>query len=299
MKQFLYLDTAIVDSIIAQSGQGLVKEFSENFSSEHTQDSSQQKHIEGDGTVGGAVLNIARLEGEIRSGRTDTKTQSESWVSHEIVSKILHDAAFDIAIQNIELVPDDESHELKRGDYFKVTRDFDIIDFKYLENIFSNEGLLDFWAESRKGEAQSLIDEYKNNTDRSQRRADKFDENKVMKEHLSRFKDEYRGVNRILQLIKAIAPYERMLISSDGYLIPLEERFFRIASNNLGFKYGGEMTCVGMITNINDEKIDSRKSVFKDLQDSINAIFKEIFPVAVDRIYIADPIAIYYDVNIS
>ena len=45
-------------------------------------------------------------------------------------------------------------------------------------------------------------------------------------------------------------PYARMMISYDGYLIPMDDQYFRIDPQNLGFKYGGEITCVGMITNI-------------------------------------------------
>ena len=61
-------------------------------------------------------------------------------------------------------------------------------------------------------------------------------------------------------MVRQIIPYNRMLISSDGYLIPLDDRYFRIDAQNLGFKYGGEITCVGMITNIIGEDTDPNDS---------------------------------------
>ena len=52
-------------------------------------------------------------------------------------------------------------------------------------------------------------------------------------------------------------PYDRMLVSHDGYLIPLEDKYFRDNPQTMGFKHGGYITCVGYITNVIGETSDA------------------------------------------
>lgn len=93
-----------------------------------------------------------------------------------------------------------------------------------------------------------------------------------------------------------LIPYNRMLISSDGYLIPLDDRYFRIDAQNLGFKYGGEITCVGMITNIIGEDTDPNDSqnIFATLQFSVNEVLRQLLPTKERNLCVIHPIAVYY-----
>lgn len=97
-------------------------------------------------------------------------------------------------------------------------------------------------------------------------------------------------------LVRQIIPYNRMLISSDGYLIPLDDRYFRIDAQNLGFKYGGEITCVGMITNIIGEDTDPNDSqnIFATLQFSVNEVLRQLLPTKERNLCVIHPIAVYY-----
>ena len=78
----------------------------------------------------------------------------------------------------------------------------------------------------------------------------------IIKEKIAQKNKQYDEVHDIIVAFKQLIPYSRMLISSDGYLVPLDDAYFRINPANMGFKYGGEITCVGMITNIIGEDTD-------------------------------------------
>lgn len=96
--------------------------------------------------------------------------------------------------------------------------------------------------------------------------------------------------------MRNIIPYNRMLLSYDGYLIPLNEKYFRVDPVDLGFKYGGEITCVGMVTNIIGEDIepDDSQNIFATLQFTINEFLRNILPTKEKNLCIIHPIAVFY-----
>src|SRR5574344_1530939 len=121
MKQFLYLDTDIVNSIIAQSEKGLVQEQSEESES----NKAKSTHI--NGGIEGSFLKLAKAEASLSLSGELGKEFSSATTSREIISKVLHDAAFDIAYTYIQpqkfAVGENNSDEY--GDYVELTRVFD------------------------------------------------------------------------------------------------------------------------------------------------------------------------------
>ena len=87
-----------------------------------------------------------------------------------------------------------------------------------------------------------------------------------------------------------------MLISYDGYLVPLSEKYFRVDPTDLGFKYGGEITCVGLVTNIIGEDTDpgDSKNIFATLQFTVNEAIRKILPTKEANLCVIHPIAIFY-----
>ena len=135
MKQFLYLDTDIVNSIIAQSEKGIITGFSTE--EENGEQKSTNKSISGnlEGDAGGKLLKVfnAELKLDIRGG-IGTEKEVHS-ASREIITKILHDAAFDIAYDSITPVclTSNGQDQDDYGAYVELTRVFDVVDFDYLE----------------------------------------------------------------------------------------------------------------------------------------------------------------------
>ena len=71
---------------------------------------------------------------------------------------------------------------------------------------------------------------------------------------------------------------------------------FRIDPSNLGFKYGGEITCVGMITNIIGESTAPayHKNIFATIQYMANEALRKLLPTIESNLCIIHPIAVYY-----
>ena len=79
-------------------------------------------------------------------------------------------------------------------------------------------------------------------------------------------------------------------------MIPLNTKYFRVDPIDLGFKYSGEITCVGMITNIigEDTNPNDDKNIFASLQFAVNEILRNILPTNQSNLCVIHPIAIYY-----
>lgn len=108
---------------------------------------------------------------------------------------------------------------------------------------------------------------------------------------------QFADSEMVIKLLNGLVPYSRMLISFDGFLVPLDDKYFRINPANLGFKYGGEITCVGLITNIIGESADpcDDKDVFANIQFSVNEILRSVLPTSSSDLCVVHPIAVYYE----
>lgn len=111
---------------------------------------------------------------------------------------------------------------------------------------------------------------------------------------------QFNDIKVIIRALRGLIPYNRMLISNDGYLILLNTKYFRVDPIDLGFKYGGEITCVGMVTNIigEDTNPNDDKNIFTTIQFTANEVLRSILPTNQDNFCVVHPIAIYYKVNV-
>ena len=180
--------------------------------------------------------------------------------------------------------------------YVELTRVFDVVDFDYLERIFSEGGLIEYLKKTEKEKIETTASVATESLNRSQQRSNSNAIRAKIKEAVAASGKQYDGIKEIIDMVRQIIPYNRMLISSDGYLIPLDDRYFRIDAQNLGFKYGGEITCVGMITNIIGEDTDPNDSqnIFATLQFSVNEVLRQLLPTKERNLCVIHPIAVYY-----
>ena len=299
MKQFLYLDTDIVNSIIAQSEQGLITQFSNESETGTNKSKELSVELQGKANTNASFFKLAKAEVEGSLGIGFDATRSNHDTYREIANKTLHDAAFDFAYEYIEpkeyLLGATNSDEY--GDYIKLNRVFDFVDLSYLERIFSKEGLLDYLKKDAKKKIDDQVQEAEASLTKEQLKATK----KVIKEKalqiIKSLNQEYDDIHDILTMYSSLLPYSRMLISTDGYLIPLEDKYFRINPTNLGFKYGGDITCVGVITNIigEDTNPEDEKNIFATLQFNVNEMLRAILPTKEKNICVVHPIAVYYE----
>ena len=101
MKQFLYLDNDIVNSIIAQNEKGLIQSLSSEQESNESSGDTIQGDVSAKGTIGASLFKLTKAEADL-SAKIGFETTGASFsASKELVSKTLHDAAFDIAYKYI------------------------------------------------------------------------------------------------------------------------------------------------------------------------------------------------------
>lgn len=301
MRQFLYLDTDIVNSIIAQQDKGLIDEITTEKEQGTDKNRTMSAGIEGAGETGLSFLKLANVETKFNINGSIEGASSKHDTAKEIVAKTLHDAAFDIAYNAIKPVV----LELGKGDpdpgeYTEMCRVFDFVDLNYLDGLFSKEGgVVNLLNKKEKEKIKRDADEIKKSSlNREQRRHEgkKIVEQNV-NELLKQCDKRYDEIHEIIVALGRIIPFKRMLVSSDGYLIPTEDKFFRINPATLGFMYGGEIKCVGMVTNIigKDTDPEDKKNIFATLQFSVNEVLRQMLPTKEENIIVITPIAIFYE----
>ena len=115
--------------------------------------------------------------------------------------------------------------------------------------------------------------------------------NKLIKQN----NKQYDDIAQVVSLLRLIIPYDRMLVSHDGYMVPMDDHYFRTNVKNMGLKYGGELTCVGLITNIIGEDNSDESNIFSTLQSSINTALISVLTTKEKTLNVVQPIAIYYE----
>ena len=290
MKQFLYLDTDIVNSIIAQSEQGLIQSFSDEQMSSDTESDSFKMAVDGNAKFGGSLAKLAKAEANLSGSLESVENNSSTSTSREIISKTMHDAAFNIAYNYI--VPT----VIEYGNQ-SVDDTGNYVDFDYLEGLFEEDGIIDYIKKNAAEQITAEAEKAKEGHNREQLRKAGINFKAEVKKIVADSNKSYDDIAIILKVLRGLIPYKRMLISNDGYLIPLNTKYFRVDPIDLGFKYGGEIICVGMITNKigEDTNPNDDKNVFATLQFTANEVLRRILPTSQSNLCVIHPIAIYYE----
>ena len=166
----------------------------------------------------------------------------------------------------------------------------------YLEKLFSKNGLIDFLKKNDKEKIETEASRATGEMNRAQLRSTEKTIKSELKKLIAESDKQYDDIHDIIVAFRQLMPYARMMISYDGYLIPMDDQYFRIDPQNLGFKYGGEITCVGMITNIigADTNPNDPKNMFATLQFTVNEALRKILPANKENLCVIHPIAVFY-----
>lgn len=300
MKQFLYLDSDIVNSIIAQSEKGLVQSLAMEEETSESENDSNKTTIDIKATAGGEIAKLAKAEANLSGSFEFADGGYLTSTSREIISKTLHDAAFDIAYNHVSpmKVEIEDRNEPDTGSYVEMVRVFSFVDLEYLERLFDKGSIIEYLKKSEAEQIKEALSAAINHLNREQKRQVGNKANSATTSEINKNNQKYDEVHTIIKALRSLIPYNRMLISSDGYLIPLNEKYFRVDPRDLGFKYGGEITCVGMLTNIIgvDTDPEDKKNIFATIQFAANEALRMILPTKKSNLCIIHPIAIYYGV---
>lgn len=298
MKQFIYLDTDIVTSIIAQEEKGYITQVSEESETENTESKGKTTNISISGSAEAKIWKLAQAEGELELSGEFQKGRGTRLTTKDVAEKILHDAAFDVAYDyvNPTFVTYGDQSVGEEGEYLEIQRVFDYVDFDYLEGLFRQGGIIDFIKKNDANEIESKAQDVVQSLNREQIRKTGSQVKKRIQEAIDINNQQYENMNLIIKAIRGLIPYSHILISNDGFLIPLDDQYFRVNSSCLGFKYGGLITCVGMVTNIigKDTNPCDENNVFTTLQFSVNEMLRALLPSKNENLCVIHPIAIYY-----
>lgn len=299
MKQFIYLDNDIVNSIIAQRDKGLIKDIKMEKSNMNGKRRKSQESLDASVGAKGGLLGFLKAESKIKAGITMQRDVDTTKTEKEIVEKTMHDENFDKAYEYIKAnkigIGNNKNDDY--GQYVEMTRVFDFVDLDYLEGLFSKNGLINYMKKLTSEQIKEESSQTTKELNRKQNRAMVGQINEIIKKAINQKNKEYDDISDVINAFRKMIPYSRMLISSDGYLIPLDTKYFRVNPTSVGFMYGGDITCVGMITNIigKDTNPNDDENIFASLQFSINEILRSILPTKEENICVIHPIAVYYN----
>lgn len=298
MKQFLYLDTDIVNSIIAQSQKGLIIQQTLENGSEQNKESTNREELTGEGSASGGFWKFVQASANLSGAIEFSHSKGTQSSTRDVVEKVLHDSAFDLAYEIIEpykINRNDQSAD-EEGRYVELNRYFDFVDFDYIERLFSKDGLIDMLKKNSSEQIEAEAEKIRQGINRENFRKTGTSFKQEVKKAIDISNKQYDDIIVLIKALRSFIPYNRLLISTDGYLIPLDDKYFRVDPSNLGFKYGGDITCVGMITNIIGESTDPNdsKNIFATLQFTANEALRSILPTKETDLCVIHPIAVYY-----
>lgn len=293
MKRFLYYNQDSVNSFLAQIENGLL--VTENNTAEQTDSQSSTIGLNSDvsGDLSAKVLGIgAALKGNIHANDSDTEVATT--LIRNVQEKALHDYAFERIYDHAKKENLINNDDPKIGDMVLITETPTFLDFNYFEMLFSEKGAVKFSNDQSKKTLDDQINKLKENVPKgSQIPALVKNQIEEIKARISNAEPERKELLKTIEVFRNTLPYNRFVMTSN-MLIPLDDENFRDNPNTIAFKYGGEISIMGYVTNIitNTEKTHPNNS-FAPLYDAVNKILLNIFNDQ-NEIYIVHPIALFY-----
>jgi len=299
MKRFIYLDTNELNSYIAQIYNGLTtsKEEQKEENKEKSSEVNTQLGVKTNAT--GGLKGFLSFQGDIETGISAKINDLKTQTIKDIETKVIHDEAFDKFVNYIEdnnLIVD---KDYKVGDFIKHKSSFEVFDLNFFTDWFAKDGFVDFLKNNNEKElrkqAKEEIDKLSNSKAKNIKNSPQSIE-KIIKEQIREVEQQYDDIEEIINALKSLLPYEK-IIMSDDFFIATSDEFFRDKPEMIGFKYGGEISFVGYITN--KVTYDDNNQVPNDIPLSSikNIANKAILNVLGNGkdINIVHPIAIYYE----
>ena len=293
MKRFLYYNQDSVNSFLAQIENGLL--VSENNTAEKTDSTSNTTGLKSDvtGDLSAKVLGIgAALKGNLHADDSDTEVATT--LIRNVQEKALHDYAFEKIYEyviNENLVNNDNP---KIGDIVLVTEIPTFLDFNYFQLLFSENGAVKFSNDQSKKELDAKLAELKASVPKGTQ-IPVLIKNQIeeIKAKVNNAEAERKDLLKTIEVFRNTLPYNRFVMTSN-MLIPLDDANFRDNPDMIAFKYGGEMSIMGYVTNVisNEEKRTPNNN-FAPLYDTVNKVMLNIFNNQ-DKIYIVHPIVLFY-----
>ncbi len=297
MRHFVYLDTDILNSYLSQINGGLLNStYNETIDEVATTKSDKTEPNKGSFKTEIGIkplLNFTLTEDKDSINTTNTLSQIET--GRELITKILHDNAFDLFISYLrkdKLIKSIEDSKL--NDYVAIDSDFIIRDLKYISGLLS-ENFIDCMAEQT---AISIIKQSENtnlNNNNIKKQEERKKEN--AKKEIKKQFGEYR---KMFEIIDEMMPYSQFIIC-DNCLVPIRDKYLRETLKQIRFNYSGKIKIVGKYTSVLKNAVNkgSRENgTFGEFNCILDNAFKELYMNFLDfndNMKIILPIALYFE----
>lgn len=295
MKQFIYLDTDMVNSIIAQKDKGLVLETASEQENTSGKEHTTTGTLAANGSASGGIWKFAKAQAELSGAIELSGNKHSQTVLKEIATKTLHDAAFDIAYEQISKEYNTDPNDADLGSFVELSQVFEFVDLTYIEGLLAEGGFISFLKKTEAEKIKAAFLSKCTQLNRDQKRKSESEIKKEIQKLISENDKKYDDIIDAILAIKQMIPYNRMLVTSNGFLIPLEDKYFRDNPETMAFKHGGYITCVGYVTNVIGESCTpTSQNVFAQLQTIVNQTLVTMLATKEKDLFVVHPIAIYY-----
>lgn len=292
MKEIIYLDTNLVNSLLAQQNAGLVtKLVNENSES----DSNAEGGFDQTATsVSGGVSAL------INAGVNHSATANENYnivfsrSNRNLIETALDDYSLDLLLQELENDKLLKSSDFRDGDFVFTVGKLDFFDFEQLKNVFTFDEIEDILPEYNEfKKIQSEYKRVKNNTRKEQ-----------LKDEIS-----HNGWNNLESIRSMSAYFERLFPSSNlakvsNTISVLPKEFMKVPTAQLGLMQlsGRQIKILGICSSTFDEQTPSDLSMMANSMELLKKAPTAILTIMLDSFglvssgdYLIRPIAIYYE----
>lgn len=288
MKRFLYYNQDSVNSFLAQMEQGLLVKKSDGEETSDTASTSTGTRADVTGDLSAKVFGIgAALKGDIQG--EETVSEAATSLIQQVHEKVLHDYAFEIVYEYIIGNHLANSTNPQIGDIVLIEEKPVFMDFNYMQGLFAENGASKLVNEQNKKKYDELKASIKGKDIPMPLKL----EMDKLKNAVANAETERKEMAKTIEVIRNTLPFKRFVMASN-MLIPLDDESLRDDPETVAFKYGGNMTIVGYVTNIiSAEKPVQEGNKLINLYSSINQIMLKLYEDQ-EKIYVVHPVAIFY-----
>lgn len=226
MKDFIYLDTNIVESYLAQDGQGLIKALTNSHTNEENNITS--KTFGGDQEQLESALSILKAFhlGSKHTFNNDIY-KDEIGVSESattLINKIMHDNIFDIFLDKYE------------GKLHYIDDKFYIFDIEFLTNLFLKE-----YLPYKELAYDKELSDFREKTQKSNPQMKESGFKKIEKNFKKEHEEENKNIKYVIglfSLLSKLFPCDKF-IAHNNLFIPIENKYLRYDTNKINYYFSG------------------------------------------------------------
>ncbi|MCI1284122.1 MAG: hypothetical protein LKG24_05970 [Lacticaseibacillus songhuajiangensis] len=307
MKEFVYLDTRFMNSLLAQLDDGLSIGSHLSTSNAESEEQGTTQSAGANAQGGGSLAGIIKASTALttQNGINTNNVQSKS--ASEIIDSIMDDSAFNLLENKLQKRTHTNLDNVKEGDFVQLTGKFRFYDFGYLSKITQKDTLNLFLKMDKKDDLEQInqrIEAAKKVTG-SQRVATlqqlRSKRKQIMSDDLP---DVFDKMSRALQFMNDFMPDTVLIAVGDG-LAFCSKKSFRETSAQLSMLSGTSRTIkiTGLVETLLTTTDAERNGDFPELQSSEMYKLAEMLGkisfgnigIYQDKNYLIRPVAISFD----